>query len=173
MKRFLILIFSLCLFSTISSAQTQQLPKSCREILDKNFRRWQMAKVSGDIQNYLREINLRNNSGNFLVGDWNGDGKQDYAVLIKHGFEILNNGTKSPRNVSVAFVSRASGFKHFVLDTFGDYIALDKKGRTAYDHESKSSIKFSNDAIFVGIWEKAGTSYVWRKDKFIYFLTSD
>lgn len=173
MKRFLLIILSLFILSNISFAQKRQLPASCRNILDKNFRGWQMAEVSSEIQKFLRQNNSRNNSGNFLVGDWNGDGKQDYAVLIRHGFETLNDGTKLPRNVSVAFVSGGKDFKYFVLDTFGDYIALDKKGKTAYDYETKSRIKFSNDAVFVGIWEKGGRSYVWRKDKFIYFITSD
>lgn len=173
MKRFLLVTISLCIFSNIAFAQNSQLPENCRTILDKNFRGWKLAKVSGDIQKFLRENNSKNNSGNFLVGDWNGDGKSDYAVLINHGYEVLNDGTKLPGKVSVAFVSRGKNFKHFVLDTFGDYISLDKKGSTAYDHETKSPIKFGNDAVFVGIWEKAGTSYVWRKNKFINFLTSD
>ncbi|MEO6589056.1 MAG: hypothetical protein ABIP06_06990, partial [Pyrinomonadaceae bacterium] len=117
--------------------------------------------------------NSKDNSGNFLVGDWNGDGKRDYAVLINYGFETLNDGKKLPRTVTIAFVSRSKNLKHFVLDTSGEYIAFEKKGTTSYDYETDSRFKFSNDAIFSGIWEKAGVSYVWRKDKFIYFVTSD
>lgn len=132
-----------------------------------------MAQVATDIQKFLHVNGSQNDSGNLITGDWNGDGKLDYAVLINHGYETLNDGTKEPRRVTVAFVSSGKVFEYFVLNTFGDYIAKDKKGTKAYDYETNSPIKFSNDAIFVGIWEKAGNSYVWRKDKFIYFNTSD
>ena len=174
MKRFSITIFLLLIVSAVAFAQNQTLPKSCRNILDKNFRGWKFANISPEIQKFLRANSPRGNSkGNFITGDWNGDGKTDYAVLINHGSEILNDGTRLPRSLSVAFVSGGKDFRHFVIDTFGDYAAFQKNGTKAYDFETQSTVKFSNDAIFIGIWEKSGASYVWRKDRFIRFITSD
>jgi hypothetical protein len=173
MKRFFTAIFFLCVFSTALFAQNRTLPVECRKILDKNFRGWKFKKISVDIKKYLQKYDSKKADGNFISGDWNGDGKKDFAVLITHGSETLNDGMKLPRDVSVAFVRDDKSYKYFVLDTSGDYISLDKKGTTAYDHETQSGIKFVNDAVFVGIWEKSGRSYVWQKNKFIYFITSD
>jgi hypothetical protein len=173
MKRFFAAIFFLCVFSTALFAQNRTLPVECRKILDKNFRGWKFKKIPAEIQKFLRENESKNADGNFISGDWNGDGKKDFAVLVTHGSETLNDGTKLPRDVSVAFMRVGKGYKYFVLDTFGDYLAFEKKGTTAYDYESQSKIKLINDAIAVGLWEKSSRSYVWRKNKFIYFITSD
>ncbi len=173
MKRFLVAFFLVSACAIVSFSQNQQLPDKCRKILDTNFRGWKSKEISVDIKNYLQKYEPKNADGNFIAGDWNGDGKKDFAVLINHGSETLNDGTKLPRDVSVAFVSVGKSYKYFVLDTFGDYIALSKKGTKAYDYESQSGIRFSNDAVSVGLWEKSAVSYVWRKNKFIRFTTSD
>lgn len=173
MKRLLLLKFLVLVCVTFSFSQTRELPDDCRKILDKNFRGWKYKAISADIKKFLQKNDAKNAAGNFISGDWNGDGKRDFAVLINHGTVTLNGGTKPERDVSIAFVRDRQSYKYFVLDTFGDYLAVDKKGATAYDYETQSNIKFDNDAIFVGIWEKGGRSFVWRKNKFIYFTTSD
>lgn len=172
-KKFFVTGFLLFVFSAVSLAQNKTLPDDCRKILDENFRGWKFKKILPEIQKFLRESYPKNVEGNFVSGDWNGDGKTDYAVLIDHGNHILNDGTKLSRDVSIAFVRRGNTFRYFVLDTSGDYLAFEKKGTTAYDHNTQSGIRFSNDAISVGLWEKSARAYVWRKNKFIYFATSD
>jgi len=173
MKKFFILIFLLFSLAGFSQAQSGGLPASCRKILDKNFRGWKFAKISGEIQKHLRENISPDTRGNLISGDWNGDGKTDYAALIEHGEDVLNDRMKLKRNLAVAFVRSGKTYKHSVLDTAGDYIAFEKKGAKAYDYDTQSGIRFKTDAVFVGIWEKAGRSYVWRRGKFIYFQTSD
>jgi hypothetical protein len=173
MKRFFIAIFFLCVFSSVLFAQSRILPVECRKILDRNFRGWKFKKIPADIQKFLRENYSKNADGKIISGDWNSDGKKDFAVLINHGSETLNDGTKLPRNIAVAFMRAGKSYKYFVLDTFGDYLAFEKKGSKDYDYESQSGFKYANDAIAVGLWEKSSRSYVWRKNKFIYFITSD
>ncbi len=80
MKKFFILIFLLFSLAGFSQAQSGGLPASCRKILDKNFRGWKFAKISDEIQKHLRENISPDTRGNLISGDWNGDGKTDYAV---------------------------------------------------------------------------------------------
>lgn len=49
----------------------------------------------------------------------------------------------------------------------------EKKGSRDYNFETGKNFIYKNDAIFVGIFEKAGESYVWQKGKFISIVTSD
>jgi len=173
MKKFFITAFLIFSFGGLSEARSVELPAACRKILNENFRGWKMKKILPEIEKYLRENVSRDARGNLASGDWNGDGKTDYAALIEHGEHILNDETKLKRDVSLAFVRNGKTYKYFVLDTSGDYIQSEKKGSTGYDYDTQSDFRFKTDAIFVGIWEKAGRSFIWRRNKFIYRQTSD
>ncbi len=112
-------------------------------------------------------------SPNFIKGDWNGDGKIDYAVLIEQGkLENSQSEVIGERRFTVAFVRTQKSFKYFQFDG-GDYIELMKKGSKDYNYETDKNFRYKTDAIFDGIWEKAGVSYVWERGKFIEIITSD
>lgn len=171
MRKSLLLIFFCAGFSAVQ-AQSINLPDGCKRILDKNFRGWKYAKVQKEISGYHRKNNFPF-SPNLIKGDWNGDGKLDYAVLIVRG-KLKNSQGEAigERRLTIAFVRTRDGYKHFQFDG-GDYIALMKKGSKDYDYETDKSFRYKTDAIFDGIWEKAGVSYVWTNGKFKEIITSD
>ncbi|MGC2235074.1 MAG: hypothetical protein WA584_02860 [Pyrinomonadaceae bacterium] len=172
MKRILLLSFLLIITLSNVQAQSVELPDSCKKLLDKNYQGWKPAPIQKDITDYFRGKNLSNQL-NLVKGDWNGDGKMDYAALIKHGKSKNEAGEIiGDRRLTIAFVSRRKGYRHFSFDG-GDYIVLMKKGSEDYDYNTDKKFRYRTDAIFDGIWEKAGVSYVWKNGKFIEIITSD
>ncbi|CAN5356674.1 hypothetical protein BH20ACI1_BH20ACI1_24590 [soil metagenome] len=161
-----------CYFGFISvQAQSIQLPNACKKLLDKNFRGWKIAEVSKETTDYHKKRNFPFKP-NLIKADWNGDGKTDYAVLIEQG-KLRNSQGKiiGNRRLTIAFVKSRDGFKHFQIDG-GDYIQVFKKGEKDYNYDSQKDFIYKNDSIFVGI-DCCGSSYIWQKNKFIGFVTSD
>ncbi len=124
MKKSLFLLFLLCGGVAFSQAQSIKLPDDCKKILNKNFRGWKFAQVPKEVSQYHKERKFPFEP-NLVRGDWNGDGKIDYAVLIKHRKE-----TKT-----VAFIRLQSKYKHYNLEG-GDYIQVFKKGEKDYSYTS-------------------------------------
>lgn len=172
MKRFVLLCCIAYFGISFVQAQSIKLPQECKKILNKNFRGWEIAKVPEEVSKFFRDKRF-SFQPNLIKGDWNGDGKTDYAVLIKQG--SLYNYLGEPyaeRRFMVAFVKTKKGFKYFRFDG-SEYIALIKKGAQDYDYETDKKFRYRRDAIFDGFWEKAGVSYVWEKGKFRVIATSD
>ena len=161
MKKTLLLTIFLCFSVSLVEAQSIKLPNECKSILDINFRGWKLAKIQKDISAYHKKRKFPFEP-NLIKGDWNGDGKIDYAILIEH----------KKKAKTVAFVGIQNKFKHFLLEG-GDYIQIFKKGANDYNYDSQKGFKYKNDAIFVGSGECCGSSYIWRKEKFIGIVTSD
>jgi hypothetical protein len=150
-------------FGVISiQAQKINLPKDCLMILNKKFQGWRLVNVG---------IKEGVQSHNLIKGDWNGDGKSDYAILINHGKVQLGSSDYEPTAWTIAFIKTKKGYSFYKLDG-GDSIVLMKKGTRDYNYETGKKFIYKNDAIFVGI-EWSGSSYIWRKGKFIGFATSD
>lgn len=164
MKTFGILIsILLASLSIQTQAQTIRLPKTCRQILNKKFSGWKFADVPKDIKDYHKERKFPFEP-NLIKGDWNGDGAKDYTVLIKP--------KKNSSNLAVAFLRTKTGYKHFVFEG-GHYIQLFKKGEKDYSYDADKNFIYQNDAIFVGVGECCGSSYIWRRNKFVGVTTSD
>jgi hypothetical protein len=171
-KTFFLFLLSVLALSTVQ-AQTIELPNACKKILDKNFRGWKLAKIRDDIIEYYREEKLPHQL-NVIKGDWNGDGKSDYAALIERE-KLKNNDGKvfDDESLIVAFIRGSGrGYKHYSF--FGsEYITLMEKGSQDYSYETNKTFRYENDAIFSGYFEKGGTSHIWNGKKFIAIITSD
>ncbi|MGB7203392.1 MAG: hypothetical protein WBD16_14185 [Pyrinomonadaceae bacterium] len=158
--------------TTFVQAQSAKFPKNCRKILDNKFRGWKFAEIQSDIEKYFKEIHSKDKP-NLLSGDWNGDGKTDYAVLIEYGKlrnhmgEVIGN-----RRLLIPFIHTSKGVRHFVFEG-SEYISVNKKGSKGYNYDSGKFFHFKTDSIFDGFFEKAGVSYIWNKSKFRVVTTSD
>jgi hypothetical protein len=170
MKR-LLFLFLLLSTGLVSAAQAQSttLPKDCRKILDAKFRSWTFAEAPAYIKSfYLRERPFE--QPNLIAGDWNGDGKKDYAVLLARKNKAA---APSASNLIVAFLrTTRGGYSYFMLEGDDCLMSL-KKGSKGYDYEKQKSFRYRRDAIFSYIWEKAGRSYIWQKKGFRAVATSD
>lgn len=150
-----------------AKAQKITLPSECVKILDRKFKGWKMAQVSKDVAAWFKKAKYAY-TPNLIKGDFDGDAKTDYVVLIHQTID------SQPMNSTIVFLHSAKGYKMFNLEGGdGDYLVFEKKGNKAFDHEKNKSFTYKTDAVTVGIWEKATTSYIWKNGKFVGIVTSD
>jgi hypothetical protein len=146
---------------------------SCRvqKILDTKFSGWKLATPIDGVADYFKTEKITN-APNLTMGDWNGDGKQDYAALIEYGKWMSDDKVEHSSFWTIAFIKTAKGYRHFKLEG-GDYLQTVKKGKKDFNAETNKDFVHKTDAIFSGIREKSGTAYIWDKIKFKSVITSD
>lgn len=168
MKKYIIFNLAVLLFGFASvQAQRITLPAECARILDQKFKGWKMAKVNKEVADWLKKSKLPF-APNLIKGDFDGDAKTDFAVLIQQTVD------SQPMNSTIVFMKSAKSYKIFSLKgSDGDYLVFEKKGNKAFDHEKNKGFVYKTDAVTVGIWEKAATSYIWKNGKFVGIVTSD
>jgi hypothetical protein len=166
----------LCCYGPASWAQSdrQKLPASTLLTLNRRFPGWEFADVSLEVRKFVKE-ELKAASPVMISGDFDGDRRHDYAVLIRRGYEFNSQGQAiGPRHYLVIFLRRNTGYKMYVIkDPSGEYLILAKKGTSDYNYNEQKEITYANDAILTGIFEKGGMSYVYKKGRFISFVSSD
>jgi hypothetical protein len=152
-----------------------RLPSTIRIKLDKRFPGWRFAQISVEIRDAMKEYVSLNSQLDLIKGDFDGNGQLDYALLIEQGDIFNDTGAVVGRNNHiVAFLKRGNDYSlHLVDSNAGDYLLLWRKGDQGYSYESQRNIVFDNDAMEAVIFEKAGTSYVYKKGKFLRIITGD
>lgn len=170
-----LLLGMLCYQSALRAQNySEKLPSSTRFMLNKRFPGWKFAEVSAEVRQFF-EKEMKGASPTLVSGDFDGNGRLDYAALIQHG-KIFDERGKAigPRYYLVAFLRRGARYRmHVIKDPEGEYLCLAEKGTQDYDYEAQKEITYANDAIMTGIFEKAGTSYVYKNGRFFSFLSSD
>lgn len=170
-----LLLFLLLLAPWAASAQEPaglELPDELKAAIDKKLPGWKFAEVREEIRDYFKERSPGTRL-NLVRGDFDGNGLEDYATLVEHG-KIYDQGREVGSNAYVVVgMRRERGYKLHVLEAEGEYLELMRKGEKDYDFEKQTSFTYENDAIFAGIFEKAGSSYVFKNGKFHVILTSD
>lgn len=155
---------------------TLEVPAAVRADLDERFPGWQFPEVRDEIRKFLKERVSPDARAEFVAGDFDGNGEPDYAALVEHGTVYNGEGAPVGHNLYlVAYLKSGDGFKFHMVDPEGggEYLVLMKKGEKDYDYETDRNFTYEHDAIFAGIFEKAGTSYVYEGGKFRAIVTSD
>jgi hypothetical protein len=152
----------------------RKLPPPAYLILDRRFPGWKFAEVSREVQQYF-ERDLQGAPPHLISGDFDGNRQPDYAALIWHG-KARDGGGKAigPRSFLVIFLRTGKGYRvHVIKDPVGEYLCLARKGTKDYNYDEQKEITYVNDAILIGIFEKAGVSYVYENGRFRLFTSSD
>ena len=171
MKTIIAMTLTLLLLPT--AAQATRLPESIRQHLNRKYYAWKFSLIESEIHQFLKQRHAR---PDLISGDFDGNGRTDYAVYIVYG--------KPPaRKISVVvWLSTETGWKIHRLETHAageenlpsnSYLVLAKKGTRDYDYHRDRKFTYPHDSIFVGIFEKAGVSYVYGKGRFRQIVTSD
>ena len=139
------------------------LPTSVRAMLDHRFAGWKFSEVSSEVSQFFKQ-EMPGASPVVISGDFDGNGKLDYAALIQH----------SSRYYLVAFLRQAADYKMYIIrNPDGEYIILGRKGTQDYNYNKQRTITYANDSILTCIFEKGGSSYVFKKGRFVSFVSSD
>ena len=151
-----------------------KLPSSARSALNRRFPGWKFAEVSHEVQQFF-ETEMKGTLPYLIAGDFDGNGEPDHAALIRHG-RVRNGEGKAiwPRFFLVVFLRKSRGYRMYVIkDPNGEYLGLKKKGTKDFSYDEQKEITYANDAIFTGIFEKGGSSYVYENGRFRSFVSSD
>ncbi len=155
-------------------APPSQLPLAVKSALDRRFPGWEFIEVGDDIRQFISKRISTNARPELVEGDFDGNGKQDYALLIAHG-KVFNDRGKAirPKVHLVVFLNRRGRYKFYELDEPGEYLTLGRKGADGFNFDADKKFEYTNDAIQVWIFEKAGWVYVYENGKFRYIPTAD
>lgn len=144
-------------------------------ILNRNFPGWSFPLVSEDTCFGVKEGGGPDASAHLINGDFNDDGRADYAVLIQQGARADDSGSAVKPTVVhiVAFFRKPTGYQMYhVTSGGGDSVILMRKGESDYDYERQREFTYPRDAIFSGIG-MGGTSYLYEYGLFRAITTSD
>lgn len=155
----------LLLFISTSWVQgsSLKLPPAAREMLNRRLAGWKFSEVSPEVEQFFK-TELKGASPVLIQGDFDGNGRRDYAALVQRRSQYY----------LVVFLRRGATYKLYVISNpNGEYLALAKKGTRDYNYDTQKEITYENDAILTCIFEKAGSSYVYKNGRFVSFVSSD
>src|ERR1044072_6016223 len=106
----MIAVLLICMLCSQSSLRAHNyaanLPSSARLMLNKRFPGWKFAEVSREVQQVFDD-DRKDASPSLISGDFDGNGKLDYATLIQRG--VVRNGDGKaigPRLFLVVFLQK-------------------------------------------------------------------
>jgi len=157
MKKVLFLIG--VLFITSFAAMSQTIPPKVDNYLKKNYPGWTIGE-SWVIESKPRRA--------FETGDFNGDGKKDYAVLI----------TKNDRKYALALLALKNSYQAFNLlaqNADNSWIAgidINPKGAEVYLSSPQNGLSkpflIKNDGVYLYDGEGHGRTYYWQNGQFLW-----
>jgi len=149
---------------------TLALPPQAQAMLYAKLSDWRYVSVPEQVQQALRREHGAGVSPALISGDFDGDGRADYAAFIEHGTQSSGG---APSCLAI-FLQQQDSFKLYVIDGVNaDYIQLIHKGDGSYDFETQKQFVYQHDAIDAVIFEKAATSYVYEQGRFRAIITGD
>ena len=138
-----------------------------REELDRRYPGWRFAGLSDWIQEQLHP----GDSPESIRGDFDGDGRADYAVQVVHA------SAQDTLQHVIAYLPRDAATEAHVLETSGPdletYLQVGRKGEQGRDVVADSAVHFQSDVIHVLYGQTAGVTYVWREGVFQRFVSGD
>jgi hypothetical protein len=155
MRNLLVSLVVLIFVPLVGNSQT--IPAKVEKYLRANYPNWVIAESWRADSPRLKAITR---------GDLNGDGKTDYAVLIR----------KNDRLYALALLELKNGFKAYnLLAQSGDYrwiagIDLIGKGEKVFLGENESSnrsFRLKTDAVNVYDGEGMGMVFYWQNGRFL------
>lgn len=153
-----------------AQAQAPQLPSAIRARLDTEYPGWKLAEVSPGAYEDYRYHRFRVRP-NLIWGDFDGDGKRDYAVAIEHP------GHLRPELVVIAFLRRGRSFHSYTLEASAasptTYLWPHSQGEKGFDFNLNKYFVYAHDAVGVAYGEVAGVSYLFEHGAFRKIVSSD
>jgi hypothetical protein len=147
------------------------LPAQAIAVLDSTYPAWSMVDnfaVLEDPGLQLSKLDTSECYPNLVWGDFDGDGRIDYAAYVQYNSESQGRITGI-----VALLKRGQSYEPHLLQGGSDFIWLAKKGSRRYDFETGKYFILGNDAIDDIFIEKAAATFVFQNGRFKEITTSD
>lgn len=162
------------LFILNTTVFAADLEESCKKRINQALPVWTMSSVSEDVKEFvaaeLQADPLK------VKGDFDGDGRQDVALLIQNKAQPLlkePDRIKATR-IAVCLAKAPSMVLRFIEEPYcDDFIYLVKKGEDMFDVEAGKIGKYPADAIGTTCFEKAGAVFLLDGDGFKRIVNSD
>jgi hypothetical protein len=153
---------------------TPELPRPIKVLLDRNFPGWKFPAVSDDDCQAVKSWGGNDVFAQLIQGDFDDDGRLDYAVLIEVESGTDDRGLVSrPAGYILAFLARRNEYKmRMVTHEGGGCLQIMPKGEVDYDYDAQREFTYSHDTIFSG-GGCCGSSYLYEHGKFRAIITSD
>ena len=150
------------------------MPLPIKILLNRNFIDWSFPEVSKDDCFAVKQSGGPNAQPYLINGDFNDDGRLDYAVLIQQGAKATDGGAVKPVILHiVVFFRKRDGYQMYhVTYEGGGSLMLMRKGETDYDYDKQREFTYPRDAIFSGMG-MGGMSYLYEYGLFRAIITSD
>lgn len=151
-----------------------ELPRPIKVLLDRKFPGWQFPVVSDEDCQAVKSWGGKDALPQLIQGDFDGDGRLDYAVLIEEESGTDDRGVVSrPAVYIVAFFASRNDYRmRIVTHEGGGCLQLMRKGDSDYDYGSRRKFTYSNDTIFSGVG-MGGSSYLFENGRFRAIVSSD
>jgi len=148
------------LWSVALLAGAAALPPRARALLDQKYQGWRMAYSAPQIESWFQQY-MPAFHPNLVFGDFNKDGKTDYAA------QVLAGG----RQHVVAFVASGTGYSMMPLaedpaDPF-TFLVIYKRGEKDFDFERMKPFRYATDALGVLYLKKTAVTYSWNGKGFV------
>jgi hypothetical protein len=152
-----------------------ELPNEIKVILNTQYPGWQFVDnyYIFDFENEMLKKQRYSFDPNFIIGDFNEDANQDFAIQI--AIPRLSDSTE----LFLVFLLDSEGFKQHVLDSAqyysksDMYLWLSKKGTKGYNFDLDTSFVFPKDAVTIEYWERASVTYLYSRGSFERIITGD
>jgi len=160
----------------LAHQKTMTLPREVMVILDNEYTGWSLVDNFSVLREpVLSHLNLNTSKShpNLVWGDFDGDGKRDYAVFVER------KTASGEERLLVAFLRRSNSFQMHLLERavylayIADYIWLAGKGSRQYDHERRRYFRLEHDGIEAVVIEKASVTYIFQSGRFQRIITTD
>jgi hypothetical protein len=157
MKRICVILAFIFIASFAAEAQT--VPTKVKNYLNLNYPNWVIAKQYMPSENGESTPDIKA----IDKGDFNGDGKLDYAVII----------TKDDRRYVIALIAAKNSYKAYNLsaDGSGLRIGVVKKGEKISSENANGktkSLRLKNDGVGLSDQEGILRTYYWQNSKFLW-----
>jgi len=140
------------------------LPEDVRAVIQSTYRSWEVARhCRRDLE---REQSYGLMTPSVAVGDFDGDGRSDLAVLLR-----ARSGW--PRTIIVAFLDTERGLTTVLAGDGLEVISTIPKGTLDYSYDDNRMITFQNDAIETSCCECCGDALIYRRGRFFRVTTAD
>jgi hypothetical protein len=127
------------------------LPAEIRRTLDQHFSGWQFAQLDSFNSQRLKP----GERPDWVSGDLDGRGKQDYVVQI-----VSPARPENWQQLVLAFIAEGQGFTRFAIDSAGKfhetYLRVNRRGTRGFDIETHGWFTYERDVLSILYNQTAG-----------------